>query len=283
MRITSTFLLVFGAIAVSAPSKRPQTNQSALTHGAPWQAEIYTGYQYSKAQAKGRPQWDLAHRCGGSYVAPHWVLTAAHCFYQENSEQLNPWQQNGWRIRLGARDLSTGEGVTFLIDQVIIHPGFVHKSFTNDVALVHFVADNLTNTAHAWHVATIGLNEGLPLGNGLPVTVSGWGRTTDKADAPVSAQLESVTIHTVDCSWDSVYKGRTDGNSICAFGSGEDACQGDSGGPLIGAVGSPVLVGIVSWGVKCGVHPGVYIRIDRTHNLDWIDSTISARGSGKRS
>ena len=118
-----------------------QGEPSALLRGAPWQAEIYTGYVYTDEERQGRPQWDKAHRCGGSYISDHWVLTAAHCFYKKNSEEVGSWKENGWRIRLGARDLASGEGITFPIDRIEIYPGFVRATYTNDVALVHFVAD----------------------------------------------------------------------------------------------------------------------------------------------
>jgi secreted trypsin-like serine protease len=277
----ATFALVGIALVFAAgvaPAKAPPAPEPTLAHGAPWQAEIYSGYPYSKAQLKGRAQWDAAHRCGGSYIAPHWVLTAAHCFYQKDSEKLGPWKDNKWRIRLGARELSSGEGVTFLIDRVVIHPGFVHKTFANDLALAHFIADDQTRESQnnrAWHVAAIALNDAQPLGFGEPVSVSGWGKTRDDENAPTNAHLDSVTIHTVGCDWDPVYKGKTDGNSLCAYAKGKDACQGDSGGPLIRAGGKPVLVGIVSWGEGCGEHPGVYTRIDRNHYLDWINRTIA--------
>jgi secreted trypsin-like serine protease len=65
---------------------------------------------------------------------------------------------------------------------------------------------------------------------------------------------------------------------LCAAAPGEDSCQGDSGGPLILTSGDPVLVGIVSWGDGCAEpgHPGVYVRIDRDHYLDWIKRAMAA-------
>lgn len=284
MRLTSLVVVALGGFAASVFANAPQTAPSALINGAPWQAEIYTGYVYSNEERQGRAQWDKAHRCGGSYIAPHWVLTAAHCFYNKNSEEMGPWKENGWRVRLGARDLPSGEGITFRIDRVVIHPDFVHEGYKNDVALAHFVADSQSRADYAGrdskHVALIRLNgsaeDDAPVAFGDPVSVSGWGKTKAGDDAPTNPQLDFVTIHAVGCDWDPIYKGRTNDDNLCAFGKGLDACQGDSGGPLIRAGGSPVLVGIVSWGEGCGQHPGVYVRIDRDHYLDWINRTIAA-------
>ncbi len=52
---------------------------------------------------------------------------------------------------------------------------------------------------------------------------------------------------------------------ICAGDARIDACQGDSGGPMISprADGTPVQVGIVSWGLGCADanRPGIYTRV----------------------
>lgn len=48
--------------------------------------------------------------------------------------------------------------------------------------------------------------------------------------------------------------------------------QGDSGGPLMYqmASGRWAVIGVVSWGIRCGEasHPGLYTRVDRY--LRWI-------------
>lgn len=54
-------------------------------------------------------------------------------------------------------------------------------------------------------------------------------------------------------------------------GGGKDACQGDSGGPLHT---NGVLIGIISWGVRCADAdiPGIYTNVAQFRT--WIDSVI---------
>lgn len=83
---------------------------------------------------------------------------------------------------------------------------------------------------------------------------------------------------TVDCGSLEMYRGKTDGNMMCASSPDEDTCTGDSGGPLVIEQDQPLLVGIVSWGIGCYREnsAGVYIRIDREHFRDWIDRAMAA-------
>lgn len=63
---------------------------------------------------------------------------------------------------------------------------------------------------------------------------------------------------------------------ICAGGEKDkDSCQGDSGGPLMHYVNSYwELVGIVSYGRKCGLEdwPGIYTLVSAYET--WIKSTL---------
>ena len=71
------------------------------------------------------------------------------------------------------------------------------------------------------------------------------------------------------------------GTMLCAGGDGlKDACMGDSGGALFLPAGEgrplPVAIGIVSWGVGCGLPdtPGVYTRVSAY--TDWLQAQALA-------
>ena len=65
-------------------------------------------------------------------------------------------------------------------------------------------------------------------------------------------------------------------NTIRTQHKGVDSCQGDSGGPLICIVNkSPVLYGIISWGVGCGREglPGLYAKV--ASEINWIKQIVN--------
>ena len=111
--------------------------------------------------------------------------------------------------------------------------------------------------------------------------ISGWGaRKNNNKSRPVKklhevlVPLVNQTIcqksHRAYVVTDNMFcAGRTDGKG--------DACQGDSGGPLTienKKTGRSVLIGIVSWGDKCGVKDkyGVYTKVPNFVN--WIHNHI---------
>ena len=71
---------------------------------------------------------------------------------------------------------------------------------------------------------------------------------------------------------------------LCAADEGQDSCGGDSGGPLViqgskGDGADDVVVGVVSWGIGCGLpeFPGVYTRISQFY--DWIKDGVCSQSS----
>ena len=94
---------------------------------APFHAQIYSLFDgYSPEERAAAKPWQLAHRCGGSLIAPDWVLTAAHCFPRNKIGKEAEWLK-GNRIRLGAVDLAKGDGKTFAMREIILHPDYNPK------------------------------------------------------------------------------------------------------------------------------------------------------------
>ncbi|KAG3149252.1 hypothetical protein PC128_g23434 [Phytophthora cactorum] len=104
-------------------------------------------------------------------------------------------------------------------------------------------------------------------------TVRGWGLTENGSQSLVMEEVSVKIISNAECN--KGYSDRITEGMLCAGeGDGKDTCNGHSGGPLIE---NDVLVGIVSWGGKCGVNAGVYTRI--SYVLDYINDVVNG-GTG---
>ncbi|KAL3674680.1 hypothetical protein V7S43_000620 [Phytophthora oleae] len=195
--------------------------------------------------------------CGGMLVASQFILTAGHCI-KTNKGQI--YASLGSEFGSGA-----GSGSAELIKVV---EGFRHPLYNNDKHLYDVGLLKLEKPS-SQKTAPLCAADGSDNKVGTMATALGWGLTEDRKGSFTLQEVNVGIISNAECN--KKYGNRITEGMVCAGnGNGKDSCNGDSGGPLLA---NGVLVGLVSWGGKCGSKAGVYTRL--TYVMDYITDVLS--------
>ncbi|XP_002164641.1 chymotrypsin-like elastase family member 3B isoform X1 [Hydra vulgaris] len=258
-----SLVLAFGVLSVASGCGTPRYQQGRVIGGTtpvrgswPWQVLMITNNQPG---------------CGGTLIAPNWVLTAAHCVHQTYPQQHI--------LRGGEHNINIREGSEEDIpaSALFTHPGYNPRTMDNDIALI-----KLSRSFRSSDFVSTACLPTVEAPAGTPCYITGWGKIAHPGQMTHLLQQGNMNVvdrrvchnmNSKNLPWPVT------NSMVCAGDGGRSrmsGCHGDSGGPFVCNRGG-------RWEVHGAVsHGSSDCRSDKTYTVfanvvyfrSWIDVTM---------
>jgi len=259
--LLASVAVLAGIACINADCGRPEVQGSRVIAGQPaargaWPWQILMFYDGNMG-------------CGGTLIAPNWVITAAHCVYGKE------WYPRRFTVRVGEHDFNRVEGseVDHQVERVFRHPNYNPRTFENDIAIFKLARPVKYNR----FVKPACLPSGV-VSVGSSCYITGWGKIHHPGQMYHLLQQAVLKVPSNQVCDAKNWRGigiHVRPSMICGGDGGRTrvgGCHGDSGGPFVCNIGGRwELHGSVSHGSSdCQSYKSYTVFSRTSYLLGWV-------------